>query len=49
MKSMSRLSAGDLEMGQFDLWPGWPLVMRAADGHELSRVTKISRVTLPPE
>jgi hypothetical protein len=47
MKSMSRLSAGDLEMGQFDQWPGWPLVMRAPDGHELSRVTKISRITFP--
>ncbi len=47
MKSMSRLSAGDLEMGQFDQWPGWPLVMRAPDGHELSRVTKISRATFP--
>ncbi len=47
MKSLSRLSAGDLEMGQFDQWPGWPLVMRAHDGHELSRVVSIKRMSFP--
>jgi len=47
MKSMSRLSAGDLEMAQFDKWPGLPLVMRAPDGHELSRVQKITRIQFP--
>jgi hypothetical protein len=47
MKSMSKLAAGDLEMAQFDKWPGWPLIMRAPDGHELSRVVKISRVQFP--
>jgi hypothetical protein len=47
LKAMSNLSAGDLEMGQFDQWPGWPLIMRAPDGHELSHVVKISRTTFP--
>jgi hypothetical protein len=47
MSSMSKLSAADLEMAQFDKWPGWPLIMRAPDGHELSRVVKISRVQFP--
>jgi hypothetical protein len=47
LKTMSKLSAGDLAMGEFETWPGWPLVMRAPDGHELSRVTKIARAKLP--
>ena len=47
MKSLSKLSSGDLAMGQFEQWPGWPLVMRAPDGHDLSRVKKIARETFP--
>ncbi len=48
MKTLNKLPAGDLQMGpQFDKWPGWPLVTRAPDGKERTRVVKVTRTTFP--
>jgi hypothetical protein len=48
MKSSGTNRAGDLQMGpQFDQWPGWPLIMRAPDGSERTRVVSFSRTTFP--
>jgi hypothetical protein len=48
MRALGARSGGDIGMGpDFDSWPGWPLVMRGPDGHERSRLVKVSRVSFP--
>jgi len=47
VKSISKLSPGDVEISRFDEWPGWPALMRAPDGHERSRLVKVTRTDIP--
>jgi Domain of unknown function (DUF4412) len=44
---LGKLAMGDLQLADYDTWPGWPLSTRSPDGRETWHVTSITRGPIP--